>query len=192
MKSSKLLAKGFTLIELLIVIAIIGILSSVVLASLSKSRVSATDAKRKNDLRQINLAINLFYDTYGRMPKNYNCNVSYCPGGGGNYGACEAAVPGVPGGSTTNLIPAAFNASMQELVDAGFLAEIPHSNGGPGYCYYDFGTGGSYAGALLMTELESGNPTVNGVSPSCRPWTSSGVTWCEQVSSMQYCYCNPY
>ncbi|MES3031748.1 MAG: type II secretion system protein [Patescibacteria group bacterium] len=37
--------KGFTLIELLVVVAIIGILASVVLASLSASKVKSTDAK---------------------------------------------------------------------------------------------------------------------------------------------------
>lgn len=184
--------KGFTLIELMIVISIIGTLSSMVLVSTKDTKAKTRDSKRKEDLRQINLAINLFYTAYGRMPKNYNCNVSYCPSGTGNYGACDAPVPDVPGGESTNLIPQAYNASMQELVNAGFLSEIPHSPGGPGYCYYDFGSGGQYAGALLMTTLEYGNPTVNGVPPSCRPWNSNGATWCEKRSSLEYCFCNPY
>lgn len=57
--------KGFTLIELLVVIAIIGLLSSVVIASLSSARIKARDARRKSDLRQIQKAVELYYDKYG-------------------------------------------------------------------------------------------------------------------------------
>lgn len=182
---------GFTLIELLVTMSIIGMLSSIVISSVNRARISAQDTRRKTDLRQINLAINLFYNQYGRMPRNYNCNVSYCPGGNGNFGACDGPVPNVPGTDSTNLIIPAYNASMQELVTAGFLPAIPHSPpGGPGYCYYNFGAGS--IGAVMMTGLESGSPTVYGVSPSCRPWTSVGATWCEQKSSMEYCLCNSY
>jgi len=64
----KKLKSGFTLIELLVVIAIIGILSSVVLASLNSARAKARDAKRIADFRQIQTALELFYDSYGRYP----------------------------------------------------------------------------------------------------------------------------
>ncbi|HWO07315.1 MAG TPA: type II secretion system protein [Candidatus Paceibacterota bacterium] len=54
--------RGFTLIELLVVIAIIGILSSVVLASLNSARQKGRDARRISDLKQLQLALELYYD----------------------------------------------------------------------------------------------------------------------------------
>ena len=60
--------RGFTLIELLVVIAIIGILSSVVLASLNSARKKGRDARRISDLKQLQLALELAYDSGGTYP----------------------------------------------------------------------------------------------------------------------------
>lgn len=60
--------RGFTLIELLVVISIIGVLSSVVLASLNTARMKARDTHRKATLKQIETALELYYDTYGAYP----------------------------------------------------------------------------------------------------------------------------
>ena len=60
--------KGFTLIELLVVIAIIGILSSVVLASLNSARIKARDAKRISDIKQLQLALEMYYDDNSHYP----------------------------------------------------------------------------------------------------------------------------
>ena len=63
-----MLKKAFTLIELLVVIAIIGILSSVVVASLNSARVKARDARRVADLKQIQVALELYYDANNKYP----------------------------------------------------------------------------------------------------------------------------
>lgn len=49
--------KGFTLIELLVVVAIIGILATVVLASLGKARARAQSARTQSDLNQLKTVI---------------------------------------------------------------------------------------------------------------------------------------
>ncbi len=58
---------GFTLIELLVVIAIIALLSSVVLATLSTARAKARDARRIQDIRQLQRAIELYADDHGGL-----------------------------------------------------------------------------------------------------------------------------
>jgi len=60
--------RGFTLIELLVVIAIIGILAGIVLASLGAARDHTRDTKRIAELRQIQNALQVFYNVNGRYP----------------------------------------------------------------------------------------------------------------------------
>jgi len=56
------------LIELLVVIAIIGILSSIVLASLNSARKKGRDARRIADVKQLQLALELYYDSHSNYP----------------------------------------------------------------------------------------------------------------------------
>lgn len=59
---------GFTLIELLVVISIIGLLSSIVMASLSNAKMKARDARRIQDLKQIQIALEMYRNTNGKYP----------------------------------------------------------------------------------------------------------------------------
>lgn len=63
------LLTGFTLIELLVVITIIGVLSSMVLVSMTAIRAKARDARRESDIRQIMLSMELYYDDHLRYPE---------------------------------------------------------------------------------------------------------------------------
>lgn len=58
--------KGFTLIELLVVIAIIAILAVVIILNLTQARKKARDAQRKDDMRNIVLALENYYDDHNQ------------------------------------------------------------------------------------------------------------------------------
>ncbi|MFW0862600.1 MAG: type II secretion system protein [Candidatus Komeilibacteria bacterium] len=60
--------KGFTLIELLVVIAIIGLLSTLAVVSLNSARSKARDARRTSDIRQIQTALEIYYNDQAAYP----------------------------------------------------------------------------------------------------------------------------
>ena len=60
--------KGFTLIELLVVIAIIALLASIVMASLNQARSKSRDGRRIADIKQLQLALSLYYNDKSTYP----------------------------------------------------------------------------------------------------------------------------
>lgn len=57
--------EGFTLIELLIVLAIIGLLSTLAIVALTNAQQTARDVKREADLNQIQTALELYWSQAG-------------------------------------------------------------------------------------------------------------------------------
>lgn len=66
--------KAFTLVELLVVVAIIGVLASLLLSSLSRAKSGAHGAKCKSNLRQIGIANSLYLGDYNSLPKFFGIN----------------------------------------------------------------------------------------------------------------------
>lgn len=60
--------KGFTVLELLVTIAIVIVLLSVLFASLSVARGRSRDARRISDIREIQKALELFFDAHKTYP----------------------------------------------------------------------------------------------------------------------------
>jgi prepilin-type N-terminal cleavage/methylation domain-containing protein len=60
--------RGFTLIELLVVLAILGVLMGILLPSLSRARQQAQVTVVNSELRQIGLALTLYFEDHQKFP----------------------------------------------------------------------------------------------------------------------------
>ncbi|MEN9920819.1 MAG: hypothetical protein RL538_712 [Candidatus Parcubacteria bacterium] len=67
--------RGFTIIEVLVVTAIIGVLAAIVFASFGTARQQSRDKVRKSDLKQLQLAIEVYKSQHGMYPAR-GCSVS--------------------------------------------------------------------------------------------------------------------
>lgn len=83
-------ASAFTLVELLVVIAIVGVLATIIVVSLSTTRIRARDARRASDLHQIQLALELFADSNNQT---YPAGDIYATAACGGGVACGLSSP---------------------------------------------------------------------------------------------------
>ncbi|MBP6858356.1 MAG: type II secretion system protein [Candidatus Pacebacteria bacterium] len=63
--------RAFTLVELLVVISIVSMLASVVMVQISLAQANGRDAVRTQQIKQIDLATQMYVDTYKKTPPLY-------------------------------------------------------------------------------------------------------------------------
>lgn len=129
---------GFTLIELLVVVAIVSVLSSMLLSSLGAARSKARDVKRREDLRSLQSALELYYTTNNSYPLTAGW-YGNCPDFG-SFGTSG------PTGWIPNLAPTYISS----------LPLDPKPNGTSG-CYLYYSNGTDYK-ILAHTTMENSCP----------------------------------
>lgn len=148
------LSKGFTLLELLVVVAIIGILASVVLASLNNARNKGGDAGVKSNLRNAITQGEVLYGTRSANKETYtNACVNGVVDGANGVGALILAAAKANGYNAYNIngvpsAPSVLLASCNSIA-TGWAAEVPLKSGTGMWCVDSTGKSVQTAGSTL-------------------------------------------
>lgn len=154
------------MIELLVVIAIIGVLASVVLVSLNSARSKSRDAKRVADVRQMQTALELYYNDCNGYPAGlglvlsgqalYSGTVSGGTCSGGGFGSAP---------SGTTYLQAAPTAPLP-VDNASGAACTSATNS---YTYSQLSSGSDYTVAFCLGQA------TGGLSAGVRTAQSGGI-----------------
>jgi general secretion pathway protein G len=145
--------KGFTLIELLVVIAIIGILAGIIIPNLNSAKQSGRDAKRISDIKNIQLALALYYND--QSPPKYPSTLSALVAAG-----YLSAIPKNPSNPSDSSYP------YYSALAPG--SGIPSCNGAT---YYHLGVKLETTNSILADDASLDANSLNGQS------TIGGVTY---------------
>jgi len=121
--------RGFTLIELLVVVSIIGVLATMVLVSLNSARMKARDVRRVADIRQVALALEMYYDN--------NSGTGY---------------PGVSGNNDWSTLKTCLEGTGFAPCNVRYISSVPHD---PGTNAYEYWVAPGNNGHVLKATLEN-------------------------------------
>jgi prepilin-type N-terminal cleavage/methylation domain-containing protein len=145
--------KGFTLIELLVVVAIISLLSSVLMASLTTARAKGRDSKRLRDVTEVRTALELYRSDFGGYPST---------GSLGSWRAyCSAWNPGSiytttgASGYIPNLAPTYISVLPLDPKPTSSLCYL-YTSDGTDYMFLVYGT---VEGNIITSLRRPSNPT---------------------------------
>lgn len=156
---------GFTLIELLVVVTVVSLLTIVVTYSIQEQGASTRDAQRQADLRNLQNAIELYKQRYGRYPEACDGRVESWAGEPGTNFAC----PGDDAEYIVGLVP--------EFIRS--LPTDPQRNGpNSGYVYATNAAGSVYIVKARRT-VESEEVTFDHAFKSCA--AAGGQEICDAI-----------
>lgn len=140
--------KRFTLIEILIVVAVIGLISTLSAVAVSSARANTRDAVRLSNLRQTQSALENFFVVRNSYPITEEVvalgfGSTGCLTTAGFQASCDAATEGV----LIKTVPAAPDAGLNSLSSCGGVVNA--------FCYLAIKDGGAY---IIQFELEHAIP----------------------------------
>jgi type II secretion system protein G len=137
--------KGFTLLELLVVIAILGILATIILASLNDTRAKARDASRGAQAKEFMKALELYKAENGSYPF-YNVSDR----NGVNFDTLEGTlvgagvIPQIPEDPSFSADDGYKYCASADQRTALVAVNTENDKGGTNYCHFILGTGSNY------------------------------------------------
>jgi prepilin-type N-terminal cleavage/methylation domain-containing protein len=127
--------KGFTLIELLVAISILSVVAAIGLTTFTQAQKVARDSKRKQDLRSIAVALEVYYQKY----KHYPCATWWINSTGGGYWITNTS--NIPSDSAYCGNSSSANSDPFNSTFISTMPVDPVNSGGYSYVYWSRGDG---------------------------------------------------